>query len=477
LVEGKDRSETLGDAACLGLLLGSAPASHTVIPTFGGGAWFAWYVVALMAGLAGASVVCALRSHSAGDEPARTWRILLYALYAVGTMALVLGGQALPRPALLVSGAVAGAASAPVALRACRLARHDLTDNLVLMGAALLVASAMTEVYQLLGAAWARLPLCCALVVGLALLEARITSPAPGTQATEGEVPLAARERARRFADVLGIPLLGVFAYAVFLKTGADGGARPTLLGMDEELAAYALAATTLLATGLSRPQRPVYAAMYRVVTPICIIVILVLQSFPHGSPAYAAAGMVVVFVTALVMQFALAVTLTIAEARGRSDGRVAGTACPLLVTYALGRVCSLALHGWVARGEVDEYSCYQVIMTCLLALMLVLVLLQYRHDSVASAREARDGAPAANSAEIIAATSDRLASEHGLSAREAEVLRLLARGYAPAYIADELVIADSTVRTHVKSIYRKLGVTSREALIDLVTESEEKGQ
>jgi DNA-binding NarL/FixJ family response regulator len=44
------------------------------------------------------------------------------------------------------------------------------------------------------------------------------------------------------------------------------------------------------------------------------------------------------------------------------------------------------------------------------------------------------------------------------------EVLRLLAQGLTSAQIAEQLVISLLTVNTHVRSIYNKLGVTSRVA-------------
>jgi LuxR family maltose regulon positive regulatory protein len=40
--------------------------------------------------------------------------------------------------------------------------------------------------------------------------------------------------------------------------------------------------------------------------------------------------------------------------------------------------------------------------------------------------------------------------------------MRLLAAGLSNQQIADELVVALSTVRTHTKHIYRKLGVQGR---------------
>jgi DNA-binding CsgD family transcriptional regulator len=50
------------------------------------------------------------------------------------------------------------------------------------------------------------------------------------------------------------------------------------------------------------------------------------------------------------------------------------------------------------------------------------------------------------------------------LTAREMEVLRLLARGLSNAQIAEELVVSQLTVKAHLRSIYSKLGVTSRSA-------------
>jgi DNA-binding NarL/FixJ family response regulator len=51
-----------------------------------------------------------------------------------------------------------------------------------------------------------------------------------------------------------------------------------------------------------------------------------------------------------------------------------------------------------------------------------------------------------------------------GLTAREMDVLRLLAQGLTSAQIAERLVIGLVTANSHVRSIYSKLGVTSRSA-------------
>ncbi|GCE06024.1 protein kinase domain-containing protein [Dictyobacter aurantiacus] len=52
------------------------------------------------------------------------------------------------------------------------------------------------------------------------------------------------------------------------------------------------------------------------------------------------------------------------------------------------------------------------------------------------------------------------------LTARELEVLRLLAQGLTSVQIADQLVLSTRTVNAHLRSIYSKLGVSSRVAAV-----------
>ena len=57
------------------------------------------------------------------------------------------------------------------------------------------------------------------------------------------------------------------------------------------------------------------------------------------------------------------------------------------------------------------------------------------------------------------------------LTAREVEVLRLIAQGLTNAQIADQLVLSPLTINTYVRAIYRKLGIRSRSAATRYVLE------
>lgn len=62
----------------------------------------------------------------------------------------------------------------------------------------------------------------------------------------------------------------------------------------------------------------------------------------------------------------------------------------------------------------------------------------------------------------------ERLVKECGLSKREAEILPLALKGRTGERIAEQFVISKSTVDTHLRRIYGKCGVHSRQELIDL---------
>jgi DNA-binding CsgD family transcriptional regulator len=63
---------------------------------------------------------------------------------------------------------------------------------------------------------------------------------------------------------------------------------------------------------------------------------------------------------------------------------------------------------------------------------------------------------------------AEALAHRFKLSPRETEIVRLIIKGRDIPHICEELYIAQSTARTHVKHIYEKTSVSSRQKLIDL---------
>jgi two-component system nitrate/nitrite response regulator NarL len=59
------------------------------------------------------------------------------------------------------------------------------------------------------------------------------------------------------------------------------------------------------------------------------------------------------------------------------------------------------------------------------------------------------------------------------LTAREIEITRMIARGLANREIGEKLFISEGTVKTHLHTIYEKLGLKSR---LQLANYAQEKG-
>ncbi|WP_187968717.1 LuxR C-terminal-related transcriptional regulator [Aquibium microcysteis] len=78
------------------------------------------------------------------------------------------------------------------------------------------------------------------------------------------------------------------------------------------------------------------------------------------------------------------------------------------------------------------------------------------------------DGIPALSPAiarrimEHFQLTGPAAEPEESLTEREREVLAFIGRGMRTAEVARQMVLSENTVATHIKAIYRKLGISSR---------------
>ncbi|HEY1626068.1 MAG TPA: helix-turn-helix transcriptional regulator [Streptosporangiaceae bacterium] len=80
---------------------------------------------------------------------------------------------------------------------------------------------------------------------------------------------------------------------------------------------------------------------------------------------------------------------------------------------------------------------------------------------------EPSDGLPDPSSGQNGNSGHSKADANHGLSAREAEVMSLIADGQTNGQIAQHLFLAEKTVKNHVRRIYAKLGVDRR---VDAIT-------
>lgn len=80
--------------------------------------------------------------------------------------------------------------------------------------------------------------------------------------------------------------------------------------------------------------------------------------------------------------------------------------------------------------------------------------------------RAAEDRPECAEYARVLRRAAPGAPVAEGLSARELEVLRLLATSLSGPEISREMYVSLNTLRTHTKHIFTKLDVNSREAAV-----------
>lgn len=114
-----------------------------------------------------------------------------------------------------------------------------------------------------------------------------------------------------------------------------------------------------------------------------------------------------------------------------------------------------------------SDFARYAVFAAVLVYVFLIVFLISRKR---ANARKDGSGIVFIGTERDFSLMCDAIAEMHGLSQREREVMRLLMLGLSIDDIASDLGIAASTVRTHNKNIYKKLGVHTRAELLGLVS-------
>ncbi|MEE0706571.1 MAG: helix-turn-helix transcriptional regulator [Adlercreutzia sp.] len=139
--------------------------------------------------------------------------------------------------------------------------------------------------------------------------------------------------------------------------------------------------------------------------------------------------------------------------------------ACGIIVLGATG-----ALGLGAAAGLLDDITS-TIILGLVTAAFLILAIVSVGYGLILYAKGAESEPELAPAPPNLADVCRRIGEEQKLTPRELEVLEELAYGHSSSYIAKVLYVSNNTARSHMKNIYKKLGVSSREELIELLRE------
>lgn len=144
---------------------------------------------------------------------------------------------------------------------------------------------------------------------------------------------------------------------------------------------------------------------------------------------------------------------------------------CPVLVSMLAGNLLGL----YLTSQETYSFTvAVDVLFVCIYALSLVLVLVSWARHGRSSDAANSTGSSSTRVTEQAAVLFDGRGGMRGfdsqvepLSKREQEVVEMVVAGNNVPAIARKLFISENTVRGHLKSVYRKLGVHSKQEIID----------
>ncbi len=278
--------------------------------------------------------------------------------------------------------------------------------------------------------------------------------------------------KGKAFASIMGIPLVGMAISSLAI------GVRPFYIfnnTVNAQVLSMFLA--VLLAAPLIclRKKQPMYIFVYQVYLPALIALATALAMlFQTGIIA----EVVCVFLCAtftLATAIAISASVAISNAREFPRGLVFAT---LIAVYS-----GLGITGIRVGASFSMlYENSQAFLTLLAVLytcgMLVFASVKLWNATTRNAETDHIDAPAAKEEEVDKAREtfeqrlERISKQAGLSARETQIMSYVGKGHTSVYVAKTLLISDSTVYTHVRNIYRKLGITSREELIQLFNDT-----
>jgi DNA-binding CsgD family transcriptional regulator len=359
-------------------------------------------------------------------------------------------------PVVVAAGLLCGASLVPVCLRwACIFSELDYREAILYSALFCICSAAASMFLQVIPFFAKTIGYALFLAIGALtpfLASERTCSAKDGApqKADETDRPYGEDPSALGLISTLKLPVISLLLYTFMMSINK-------FLAFDlfdSEYLGGCIAALCIIPLFAIRADKPLSSLIYRVIAPIIGAAVIILSSFPIDTGIhFIALFCVYIFLSALAI-LALAQIIAVMHAGEFSAAFIAATA------IAFGSGISLAGLSWSHLfGGPSDYTPIVFVMISIYCAAMLVSLGWEAWRLLDSPIERQQSA-------IV--PIDKTAGLE-LTKRETEILSYLGRGHSIVYIAEKLFISESTVRTHVKHIYAKLGIHSREELFALI--------
>ena len=238
-------------------------------------------------------------------------------------------------------------------------------------------------------------------------------------------------------------------------------------------LIALALAAVVMLAVGVGIACTPSQISLISVVAVALLVGACVTVPMYNTSPIT-----VLIPIAAAMFPISAQVALDSRECEDSPSASIQRREARMLSIGGAAFLGAALLSAAHVLNHVEGDDPRQIAMFALMIGIVAadaIVLVQIRRTLAALYLPHAGAKPAAPVDESsLAGRCETIASRCGLTKRETEVFRLLAEGRDGPYIQNELGIARNTFKTHAAHVYQKVGVSSKQELLDVVRKGDD---
>ncbi|MDO4442730.1 MAG: helix-turn-helix transcriptional regulator [Slackia sp.] len=261
-----------------------------------------------------------------------------------------------------------------------------------------------------------------------------------------------------RFASVLVPALVGLSVFAFHM-----GVSRALVLdSISTETIGNIIASLALAPLCFVKSKRPVSVLLFSGAAPIVATALLACMGIANDinlGDGVVSTGIYTFF--CMIAQISLALGIAGTHAREFTASMIWSGFLALFSAFS---ILGISLGGFLSNEQPFMPQAITALYCAYLVVQSVRSL--WKNDSTSCS----DGSKTNDEREGFSSRCEKLASEFSLSPRETEIVAYLGRGHTCSYIAKTLVISESTVYTHARNIYRKIGIGSKEDLVQILT-------
>lgn len=267
------------------------------------------------------------------------------------------------------------------------------------------------------------------------------------------------------------LPLVSVFvAFTVLRATTMFDGVWSTPTRFIELFIIGAIAAALIAYAFLFYSKKITFFSMLRIVCPLMCASLLVLIVAPASYASIAFSAGLVAYLCLDVFVWVEAAALV----------RTAQQSCTTALGWLRLALPLGALVGLLVLKVFPDVPA-AVMLSCMIVALFMAVMVAVPDPATVHQLAARASDKDATTVDVspedgYGARCTQLSKEYGLSSREQDVLMLLGKGRDVPYIREKLLISRNTVNTHIRHIYQKMDIHSKQELLDELEYDETHG-